>query len=583
MPTTTCPPTRDQRPVCRGIVGFLLVAIALIYGQTLWFSFLNYDDNVYVYTTPEVRAGLSGAGIVWAFTDGPLGEWYPLSMMSHMLDCQLFGLWSGGHHLVSVLLHAASAIGLFFVLRRMTGQLWPSAFAATLFAIHPQHVESVAWIAERRDVLSGFFFMLTLAAYAAYVHHGQNVRNYLLLASALSLGLMAKPMLVTLPPLLLVLDYWPLGRFGRADDGFHSAPAVQRQPFWWLVVEKLPLFGLALAAGAITLATHAVDDDAVPLAWSTRLANPPVVLVKYLLQFFCPIDLAAYYPFPADGYPTWQVVGALALSAGITIGAVAIRRRCPYLLVGWLWYLGMLAPVLGVISVVSHAMADRYMYLPAVGLAIAVSWSAWRLVANRAPGRRLLGVGAALVIVILTSGAYVQTSYWRDELSLWQHSLDSTEDNYKAEYGMGMALTALDRVDEAIERYRRAIHWQSNRRALNNLGVLLGQRGQPDEEVAQFRKALEVDPNFALAHANLGIALAARGQFDEAERQFRLAIQLDPQLALAEVGLAQMYARQGRSADAIEHYRQARKIDPNQPAVDRALDRLLRSLAPGAR
>ena len=263
-----------------------------------------------------------------------------------------------------MLLHAATSIGLFLVLREMTGELWPSAFASAVFAVHPQRVESVAWIAERRDVLSGFLFVLTLAAYLAYVRHGRaggNVRRgaslgrYLLVALTLALGLMAKSMLVTVPPLLLLLDYWPLARFGQAADVPQAAPALPRPRFGWLVVEKLPLLGLALADGAITLHTHAVDVDAMTLSWTTRLANCPVALITYLFQFFCPINLAAFYPFPADGYPAWKVVGAGLLAAAITISAIVFRRRAPYLLVGWLWFVGMLTPVLGAVKVAARS------------------------------------------------------------------------------------------------------------------------------------------------------------------------------------------------------------------------------------
>ena len=334
--------------------------------------------------------GLTGSSIAWAFTNGPMGEWYPVSMMSHMLDAQLFGPAAWGHHLSSLLLHAAASIGLFLVLRNMTDELWPSGFAAALFAVHPQHVESVAWIAERRDVLSGLFFVLTLAAYWRYVRGGRTLGQYLLLALMLALGLMAKSMLVTVPPLLLLLDYWPLGRFGQAADLPQAASALPRQGLGWLVVEKLPLVALALADGAVTMATHLADADAAGLTWTSRLANAPVALATYLVQFFCPLDFAAFYPFPCGGHPAWKVAGAVVLLATITGIAIALGRRAPYLLVGWFWFVGTLMPVLGIVTVASHAMADRYTYLPTIGLAIALAWggASWG-----EPGRGTLAAG----------------------------------------------------------------------------------------------------------------------------------------------------------------------------------------------
>ncbi len=355
--------------------------MAIVYAQTLRFGFSDYDDPTFVRECPHVVAGLTGKDIYWAFTNGPLGEWYPLAMMSHMLDCQLFGLNASWHHLTNVLLHAATTVGLFLVLWRMTSELWPSGLAATLFAVHPQHVESVAWIAERRDVLSGLFFVLTLGAYCRYVRGGRTVGQYLLVALTLALGLMSKAMLVTVPPLLLLLDYWPLGRYGQAADLPPPAAGVPRQGFWHLAIEKLPLLAIALADCAATLATHFEPEKSVLLSWPARISNALVSLVTYLFQFFEPANLAPFYPLPNAGYPAWKVAGAGALLASVTAALWLGRHRFPYGLVGWFWFLGMMMPVLGLIHVSDHAMADRYMYLPGIGLAIAVSWGAARLIA----------------------------------------------------------------------------------------------------------------------------------------------------------------------------------------------------------
>ena len=378
QPKSTAPPSRGPGgdayralAVCAG----LIVAVAVVFGQTLRFEFLHYDDNCFVFDEPHISHGFTLRGIAWTFTDGPLGEFYPLSMLSHMLDCQLFGLNPLGHHLTGVILHAATACGLFLVLWRMTGGLWPSALVAAIFAVHPQHVESVAWIAERRDVLSGLFFVLILAAYNQYVRHPQSWLRYGLVAGFLTLGLLAKGILVTVPPLLLLLDYWPLGRFGQSGSaGTGSGKARHTASAGRLVLEKLPLLAIALAGAAMTFFTHSTRPD--PLTIGERLANAAVSYVAYLEQFFVPLGLTIYYAHSEGGWPVWQVVAAALLLLAITSAAVFYRRTLPFLFVGWFWYLGMLVPVLGLVYVADHARADRYMYLPQIGLSIALVWGA---------------------------------------------------------------------------------------------------------------------------------------------------------------------------------------------------------------
>ncbi|HEY1785535.1 MAG TPA: tetratricopeptide repeat protein, partial [Pirellulales bacterium] len=510
----------------RWVCLFLLVAIGLIYAQTLDHVLLSYDDSGFVFANPHVKAGLTPAGIAWAFTEGPYGEWYPLAPLSHMLDCQLFGLHAWGHHLTNVLLHAAASIGLFLVLRQMTGELWPSAFVAALFAVHPQHVESVAWVSERRDVLSGLLFMLTLGAYLRYIRHGRTLAHYLLVALLFALGLMAKPMLVTLPPLLLLLDFWPLARIGAAGDTPAWARSVERPGLARLILEKLPLVALAAADCLMTLRTHNSGDDAP--AWSQRFGTAAVSCVTYIVQFFRPVDLVAFYPMPLGGPPIGQVAVAIAILAGVTTAAVIWRRRCPYLFVGWFWFVGMLSPVLGLIQVSEHAMADRYMYLPSIGLSIALAWGAARLAAGSPERRWALAAGAGLVIVVLVACAAWQTSNWYDDETLWRHALACNPDNVKAETNLAEALDRQGRRDEAIAYYQRAEQHATDCRPFNGLGALLAREGKLDEAVAHYRQALQISPKAYLVHVNLGAALARKRQFDEANQHFRRALEINP-------------------------------------------------------
>ncbi|HTU25777.1 MAG TPA: hypothetical protein VMF30_10285, partial [Pirellulales bacterium] len=408
---------------------FLLLAVAAVYGQTLRHKLLAYDDSTFVSANPHVTAGLTADGFRWAFTKGPYGEWYPLAMLSHMFDCQLFGLRAWGHHLTNLLLHAATSICLFLVWWRYSGELWPSALVAAVFAVHPLHVESVAWVSERKDVLSGLFFVLCLGAYLGYVRHGRTLGRYLLVALLFALGMLAKPMIVTAAPLLLLLDFWPLARLGSASDVPRGDVRLAQPGIARLLWEKLPLVALAAADCAITLQTH--TSRGIPFGGSARLGNAAVACVDYLGQFFYPVDLAAFYPAPLAGPPPEKLWRAVAILIAVSVAAILCRRRCPYLLVGWFWYLGMLVPVLGVVTIGPAAMADRYMYLPSIGLSIAVVWSLARFVAARVAGdsrigRWALATGAAALIATLMACAAGQTTRWRDDESLWTHALACT-------------------------------------------------------------------------------------------------------------------------------------------------------------
>ncbi len=536
------------------VCAFLLLAVALVFGQTLRHGFVNYDDEKYVCKNPQVDGGLTIEGIRWAFASRHASNWHPLTWLSHMLDCQLYGLAPWGHHLTSVLLHAATAILLFLVLRRMAGDLWPSTFVAVVFAVHPLRVESVAWVAERKDVLSGLFFLLTLGAYLGYVRHPFSLARYLAVAGLFALGLMAKPMLVTLPLVLLLLDYWPLRRM-----------VLPSCPPWQLVVEKLPLLVLSAASCAATLWAQSealAATDQVPLPW--RIGNAAVSYVVYLGQSFWPAGLTVLYPHPGLALSAWKATAAILALGAICGIVVALRRRCPYLLVGWFWYLGMLLPVIGLVQVGLQARADRYTYLPQIGLCIAMAWGA-NHVTQSWPHRDLVcGIGAALTVTTLMACAWQQTTHWLNSETLWNRALACTTGNYTAHYNLGVALADQGRLDAAIQQYRAAVQAKPDyAEAHYNLGLILANRGQVDEAMEHYQAAADVAPDFSEAHNKLGIALVGRGRFDEAIAHYRAAIKAKPDYAEAHNNLGSALASKGEVTEAMEHFLAALEIQPN--------------------
>ena len=495
----------DRRTVL-GVCLFLAAIVWVVFGQTLHHEFVNFDDDAYVYENPEVSRGLTLQGIIRAFARFHADNWHPLTWISHMLDCQFYGLNPGGHHLTNILLHTTAAILLFLVLRRMTGFLWRSAFVAAVFAIHPLRVESVAWVAERKDVLSGVFFMLTLGAYVRYARRPWSFARYGLVLLLFALGLMSKPMLVTLPFVLLLLDYWPLNRF--------AGSAVPKR----LILEKLPLLGLAGASGVVTFfaqtgAIRSFDEISLPL----RVGNAFISYVTYLGQMFWPSGLAVLYPFPANGWPLREMILAPALLILISAGVFVLRKSRPYLLVGWLWYLVMLAPVIGILQVGSQARADRYTYLPQIGLCLMLTWAAADLCARWRCSRLILGGLSTVILAALIYCAHVQASYWRNSESLWTHTLACTSGNFIAHNNLGNALFQKGKVDDAIAHYKKALQINpDDADAHNNLGIALRQKGKVDEAIAHYKKALQINPDDAEAHNNLGAALFQKGKVDEA-------------------------------------------------------------------
>jgi tetratricopeptide (TPR) repeat protein len=505
------------------VVCFLLAAMTFaVFGQTLAHQFINYDDDVYVYENPVVIRGLTLKGIVWAFTTTHASNWHPLTWLSHMLDCQLYGLRPGGHHLTSVILHTATVIALFLVLREMTGALWRSAFVAALFAIHPLRVESVAWVAERKDVLSGLFFMLTMGAYVRYVRRPWSLVRYGLVMLLFALGLMCKPMLVTAPLVLLLLDYWPLQR-------------VESEKLSALLLEKLPLLALSAASCVATLlaqnsAIQSVEIFSLPV----RLVTALLACKTYLLQMIYPAGLAVFYPFPHNGLPVWEATLDGTLMAGLSAAAWWQRRKQPWLLAGWIWYLVMLLPVVGIIQVGGQAHADRYTYLPQIGIYVAVTW----LVAEWGLSRVALGGLMAGVLALFMVCAWQQTAYWQNSETLWTYTLACTTNNDVAQNNLGLVLLKKGRMDAAINCFQQALQIRPNSvEAHDNLGNALLQIGKVDEAIAQCQRALQIKPDDAEACVNLGNAFYRKGRVDDAIAQYQKALQIQPGLTMATKNL----------------------------------------------
>jgi tetratricopeptide (TPR) repeat protein len=527
---------------------FLFLAVVLVFGRTVWFEFVDFDDLGTVSQNPMVSRGLTASGILWAFSHPEVSSWVPLTTISHMLDCQLFGLWAGGHHLTNVLLHGATSVLLLLVLRDMTGSLWRSAFVAALFALHPLRAESVAWITERKDVLSGLFFMLTLGAYTRWTRRPSGSLVWVMVF--LALGLLSKPMLVTTPFVLLLLDHWPL-------------PRADRIRLSRLVIEKIPLLLLSIAASIAQL--MAAPADAVSGAsLATRIANAVASCAAYVDQMFWPVNLAAFYPYPRHGVAVLALISAILLLIVISAAVYRWRRPAPWLPVGWLWYLVMLAPVLGLIQAGEVSRADRYTYLPQIGLYLMVAWTAGSWCAGR--GKRVLIAGSLAVGVLVAASimAFRQTAFWKDSETLWNRALACTINNDTAHYNLGTALLNDGQIDEAIAHYQQTL--QANPAyadAHMNLGRAFLQKAMPDEAIAHYRKAIDLKPAYAQAHYNLALALMQKSQVDEAIRHYERAIEINPAYFDARNNLGSALFQAGRLNDAIASYKNALRIDPH--------------------
>jgi tetratricopeptide (TPR) repeat protein len=529
------------------IYAALLLAIAAAYAQVRGFDFVNYDDPDYVVENPHVRA----LDVGWAFSSTEHANWFPVTWLSHMLDVELYGLRSGPHHLTSVAIHALGALLLFGLLRKVTGDRWPSAFVAFVFALHPLHVESVAWISERKDVLCAFFFILTLWAYVLSVDRPTPLRYAMILVPFIC-GIMSKPMIVTLPFVLLLMDVWPLRRWSRKA-----------------VVEKFPLFALSAAAAVVAYLVQrqggAVSSlSQIPL--SLRLENAAVSYVTYIVQFFWPAKLAVFYAFPPV-VPAWQWIVAIFLLTAITI---AVARE-PAVAVGWLWFLGTLVPVIGVVQIGLQSRADRYTYVPLIGLSIAVAWGFSSLVRRH----RWLAVPIAAWACAIFAATIVQAGTWRNSASLFEHALAATEGNYIAHNNLGAALRHAGRRAEAVPHFEEAIRLRPQYpEAQNNLGEALLTAGRIEEALPHIAEALRLDPKLAEAHVNMGAIHSKQGQVDRAEAEYRVALQRNPSSAEAHDGLAAILTDTNRSSEALPHALQAVALNPDDADAHYNLGRL---------
>ncbi|MDO8720850.1 MAG: tetratricopeptide repeat protein [Syntrophales bacterium] len=568
---------KDFRQVSVLIALLLVAATLAVYWQVQHHKFINFDEQVYITENTHVRQGLTLANLRYAFTSMEAGFWHPLTWLSLMTDRQLFLNNAGGFHWTSLLFHLANTILLFFILLRMTKAPWQSGFAAALFALHPLHVEAVAWVASRKDVLSGFFWMLAMGAYSSYVTR-PSLRRYFLVVLSFALGLMAKPMIVTLPFVLLLLDYWPLRSISRPNNGVGTGKLARvpdgkggsQAPLLFLFLEKMPLVIIAILAGMITIIAEGkagalASFDSFP--FPVRLANALVAYVIYLSMTFWPVGLAAFYPHPAH-FPLIKVITAIFTLLGVSLFVFVAGRKRPYLVVGWLWYLGTLLPVIGLMQVGSHAMADRYTYLPLVGIFIMLSWGIAEILPCLPKREAIIAFLAGTLLLALMTLSWRQVSYWQDSYTLFSHALKATDNNWLAHNNLGLVLAEQGKMQEAEEHYRQALRLMPEYyEAHSNLGFSLARQGKREEAVRHYKKALVVNPGYAAAHNNWGMLLAEQGKMPEAEEHYRQALRWSPDYYAAHHNLGIIFARQGRFTEAAAHYLRALAINPENAAA----------------
>ena len=553
------------------LICLMLASATLIAFEPLRHNqFLNYDDNDYITENQHVQSGLNLKSIKWAFTTAHAANWHPVTWLSHIIDCQLFGLNPKWHHIVNLLFHIANTLLLFAVLNSMTAALWQSAFVAAAFALHPLHVESVAWISERKDVLSTLFWLLTMAAYVRYVRQ-RSITWYIGTLFLFALGLMAKPMLVTLPFVLLLLDYWPLKRLT-----YYPLSAIRHT-----LLEKLPFFALSAVSSVITFLAQrsggaVAHIDLLPL--SMRFANAPVSYVKYIGKMFWPTKLAVLYPYFGEKLSAWLVVTSVLALLAVTILVIRLASKHRYLPVGWFWYLGTLVPVIGLVQVGSQSMADRYTYLPLTGIFIIVSWGVIELCAGLKYQKPILGITAGVALAALLVCTRIQTTYWRNSVTLLERTLAVTSGNNLAHYNLGRAFHSQGEIDKAIYQYRQAVKVKPDyAEAYNNLGAAFESQNKFDEALNCYRQTLKFKPDNADIWYNIGNAFQNRGKFAEAVKNYQQALRLKPGYAEAHNNLGRALQSLGRFDEAINHYRQALQTEPYHLPAYINLGRILQS------
>ena len=502
---------KKQRRITIVICLLLVVLCVIIYAQVLGFSLIRYDDPLYLADNPNVQE-LSLKTITWAFTSNYAQNWHPLTWISHMIDCRVFGSNSMGHHLTSILLHIANTLLLFFILKKMTGSILRSAFVAALFAVHPLHVESVAWVSERKDVLCTFFWLLTMLAYFYYANR-PNVRRYSLVFIALALALLSKPMAVTLPLILILLDYWPLRRLNRTNIGK-------------LVLEKIPLFILVIGSCAATFIAQKQGGAVWELPLLLRIENAIVTYIAYLLKTFWPMKMGMFYPFPENGIALWKVAGSALLLLFITIISIRLRKKHPYLITGWMWYVITLVPVIGIVQVGSKSMADRYTYIPLIGIFIAVAWILPNVLQRGNKPSLVLRIFLGAVILALTISANIQAGYWKNTSTLFKHTLEVTTDNYTIHSFYGELLSLKGNDEAAIGQFRESIRITPDfAEGYYKIGRIRARQGRFDDAVMEFLRALEIAPDYADANFNLALALARQEKVDESAEYLKAALE----------------------------------------------------------
>ncbi len=563
----------------------LILAVTVVYSQSATFDFISLDDGTYVRYNAAVREGLTLKGVSWAFTSLYASNWHPVTWLSHMSDIQLFGLQPGMHHLINVLFHAANTLLLFLFLRFCTGACWRSFLVAALFALHPLHVESVAWISERKDVLSTFFALLTLLGYARYAQK-PGVRRYLPVMGYFALGLMAKPMLVTLPFVLLLLDHWPLRRLpganaspeagwrGRGRPGFAGSGF---QPLLW---EKVPLFIMAGCSSIITfVAQHsggAVNTlENVPIFF--RIANSLLSYTAYLAKMVWPAGLAVFYPLPRSISPI-SAAAALVFLLAVTAVVLRMRKKLPYMAVGWFWYLGTLVPVIGIIQVGGQSLADRYTYVPLIGIFIMTAWGLGDLSARWSYAKTAAGWAVPIVLGLLTGLAWLQAGIWKDSTSLFTHTADVTRNNYLAHHNLGCALYEKGQLQEAEDQYREAIRiYPGYCLAHMNLALALEKQGKDKEALRYYYRASELNPTSALSHYYIGKGIYKLGSnIEVAHQEFTKALVLNPSYVEAWNNLGECFTLQGKIEEGRSCFKKALRIDPGFHPARVNLARLLK-------